>query len=73
MDKRNLLLISNSTMRGEAYLGSYKAMTTTFHRQYNIKRMLFMPYAGITLLMGYDVPPRRAFIEANATHTNIDA
>ena len=49
MDKRNLLLISNSTMRGEAYLGWCKDMIADFCRRHNIKRVLFVPYAGVSL------------------------
>ena len=37
MDKRNLLLISNSTMRGEAYLGWCKDMIADFCRRHNVK------------------------------------
>ena len=44
MDKRNLLLISNSTMRGEAYLGWCKDMIADFCRRHNVKKVLFVPY-----------------------------
>ena len=40
MDKRNLLLISNSTMRGEAYLGWCKDMIADFCRRHNVKKGL---------------------------------
>ena len=49
MDKRNLLLISNSTMRGEAYLGWCKDMIADFCRRHNVKKVLFVPYAGVSL------------------------
>ena len=52
MDKRNLLLISNSTMRGEAYLGWCKDMIADFCRRHNVKRVLFVPYAGVSLAEG---------------------
>ena len=42
MDKRNLLLISNSTMRGEAYLGWCKDMIADFCRRHNVKKVLFV-------------------------------
>ena len=52
MDKRNLLLISNSTMRGEAYLGWCKDMIADFCKRHNVKRVLFVPYAGVSLTEG---------------------
>ena len=52
MDKRNLLLISNSTMRGEAYLGWCKDMIADFCKRHNIKKVLFIPYAGVSLAEG---------------------
>ncbi|MBR3487943.1 MAG: dipeptidase PepE, partial [Bacteroidales bacterium] len=52
MDKRNLLLISNSTMRGEAYLGWCKDMIADFCRRHNVKKVLFVPYAGVSLAEG---------------------
>ena len=52
MDKRNLLLISNSTMRGEAYLGWCKDMIADFCKRHNVKRVLFVPYAGVSLAEG---------------------
>ena len=52
MDKRNLLLISNSTMRGEAYLGWCKDMIADFCKRHNVKRVLFVPYAGVSLAQG---------------------
>ena len=52
MDKRNLLLISNSTMRGEAYLGWCKDMIADFCKRHNVKKVLFVPYAGVSLAEG---------------------
>ena len=52
MDKRNLLLISNSTMRGEAYLGWCKDMIADFCNRHNVKKVLFVPYAGVSLAEG---------------------
>lgn len=49
---KNLLLISNSTMRGEAYLGWCKDMVADFCRRHNVKRVLFVPYAGVSLAEG---------------------
>lgn len=46
---KNLLLISNSTMRGEAYLGWCKDMVADFCKRHNVKRVLFVPYAGVSL------------------------
>lgn len=51
--KRNLLLISNSTNPGEEYLGWCKEMIKEFCDRHNVKDVLFIPYAGIS--MGYDV------------------
>lgn len=47
--KRNLLLISNSTMRGEAYLGWCKDMVADFCKRHNVKKVLFVPFAGVSL------------------------
>ena len=46
---KNLLLISNSTMRGEAYLGWCKEMIKDFCERHGVKRVLFVPYAGVSL------------------------
>ena len=43
-----LLLISNSTMAGEAYLGWPKEYIKNFLKQ-GVKRVLFIPYAGVNL------------------------
>lgn len=53
MDKRNLLLISNSTNAGEKYLDWCKGMIEEFCKQNNVKEVLFIPYAGFA--QGYDV------------------
>ncbi len=50
--KQNLLLISNSTMRGEAYLGWCKDMIADFCRRHGVKKVLFVPYAGVSLAEG---------------------
>lgn len=50
--KENLLLISNSTMRGEAYLGWCKDMVADFCKRHNVKKVLFVPYAGVSLAEG---------------------
>ncbi len=52
MELRNLLLISNSTNAGEKYLDWCKEMIALFCRENNIKRVLFVPYAGFA--QGYD-------------------
>lgn len=45
----NLLLISNSTNPGEEYLGWPQSEIKSFLTARNIKRVLFIPYAGVTL------------------------
>lgn len=50
--KRNLLLISNSTNRGEEYLGWCRGMIRDFCNESGVKDVLFIPYAGVS--MGYD-------------------
>jgi len=47
--KRNLLLISNSTNYGEAYLGWPREHIKSFLNETNAKRVLFIPYAGVNL------------------------
>lgn len=44
----NLLLISNSTMAGEAYLGWPQNYIKDFLKD-KVKRVLFVPYAGVNL------------------------
>jgi dipeptidase E len=46
--KRNLLLISNSTNVGEAYLSWPRPFISDFLKQ-GVKRILFVPYAGVNL------------------------
>ena len=45
----NLLLISNSTNPGEAYLGWPKEHIKNFCNKHNVKKVLFIPYAGVNL------------------------
>ncbi len=47
--KRNLLLISNSTNYGEAYLGWPREYIKSFLQETTAKRVLFIPYAGVNL------------------------
>lgn len=49
---RNLLLLSNSTNYGEAYLGWAMAEIELFVQNYSIKEALFIPYAAASF--GYD-------------------
>ena len=46
---RNLLLISNSTNQGEEYLGWPRPYIKDFFEGYQVSRILFIPYAGISL------------------------
>lgn len=45
---RNLLLLSNSTNYGEAYLGWAMAEIELFVQSYSIQEALFIPYAGVS-------------------------
>lgn len=45
----NLLLISNSTNPGEAYLGWPKPFIADFLKKHQVKEVLFVPYAGVSL------------------------
>lgn len=47
--KRKLLLISNSTNRGENYLGWCTNMIADFCKGHDVKRVLFIPFAGVSL------------------------
>ncbi|MDR0971024.1 MAG: dipeptidase PepE [Bacteroidales bacterium] len=49
---RKLLLISNSTNKGEDYLAWCKYLIEEFLTKNKIKEVLFIPYAGVS--MGYD-------------------
>ncbi len=44
---KKLLLISNSTNAGEAYLGWPRNDIKTFMETYKVKSVLFVPYAGV--------------------------
>lgn len=46
---RNLLLISNSTNAGEEYLAWPREHIKNFLNEVNVKRVLFIPYAGVNL------------------------
>jgi len=47
--KRKLLLISNSTMAGEAYLAWPQKYILDFLNKYQVKKVTFVPYAGVNL------------------------
>ncbi len=44
-----LLLISNSTNPGEPYLGWPQTFISDFARRHGVKKVLFIPYAGVNL------------------------
>jgi len=44
-----LLLISNSTMAGEAYLDWPRSHISEFLNRHQVKKVCFVPYAGISL------------------------
>lgn len=46
---KKLLLISNSTNAGEAYLGWPQPYIAAFLKKYSITEVLFVPYAGVSL------------------------
>lgn len=46
---KKLLLISNSTMAGEAYLGWPKSYIKDFLNNNEVKKVTFVPYAGVGL------------------------
>lgn len=52
MDKRKLLLISNSTNRGESYLGWCTENIKLFCQRHGVRQVLFVPYAGVSLAAG---------------------
>ncbi len=45
----NLLLISNSTNPGEAYLDYPKQQIAAFLQQHKVSKVLFIPYAGVSI------------------------
>ncbi|MGI6718591.1 MAG: dipeptidase PepE [Bacteroidales bacterium] len=45
----NLMLISNSTNAGEKYLGWCKDYINDFCKEHNVKKALFIPYAGVNI------------------------
>ena len=50
-----LLLISNSTNYGEAYLGWPRPYISEFLKSTGVKNILFVPYAGVGLSPGGDI------------------
>ncbi len=76
---KNLLLISNSTMRGEAYLGWCKDMIADFCKRHNVKNVLFVPYAGVSLspdgleasYNAYEAKVAKVYAEFGATLTSV--
>ena len=46
---RNLLLISNSTNAGEEYLSWPRGYISDFLKKFGVKKVLFIPYAGVNL------------------------
>lgn len=53
----NLLLISNSTNAGEAYLGWPRSYMKAFFEEMHVSEVLFVPYAGVSV--GYDAYAKR--------------
>lgn len=68
---RKLLLISNSTNAGESYLEWTRQIIPEFLARHQVKKVLFIPFAG---LMGYDVyedKVRKVFCDFNVELTSI--
>lgn len=60
----NLLLISNSTNAGEAYLEYPKKNIKEFLSAFNVNEVLFIPYAGVTVGWDdYEVKVKARFAE----------
>lgn len=53
----HLMLISNSTNAGEAYLGWPRNYMKAFFEEMHVREVTFVPYAGVS--MGYDVYAKR--------------
>ena len=76
---KNLLLISNSTMRGDAYLGWCKDMVADFCKRHNVKKVLFVPYAGVSLAEGglkasynaYEAKVKKVYAELGVKLTSV--
>jgi len=49
MNMKKLLLVSNSTNAGEAYLGWPREYIREFYESHGVKNILFIPYAGVNL------------------------
>ena len=49
IDAMKLLLLSNSTNAGGEYLGWPRELLKEFLEKYNIRKCLFVPYAGVTI------------------------
>jgi dipeptidase E len=47
---KNMLLLSNSTMSGAPYLGWCKDKIASYYKKFNVKKVLFIPYAGVNLV-----------------------
>lgn len=68
---RKLLLISNSTNAGEAYLDWTRQIIPEFLTRHHVKKVLFIPFAG---LMGYDIyeaKVKKVFSDFNVDLTSI--
>lgn len=62
---KNLLLISNSTMAGEPYLDWCKEIILNFLKNFDIKEVLFFPYAGV------NIDPKSIEISYNAYESKV--
>ena len=63
--KKNLLLISNSTMAGEPYLDWCRNVILNFLNDFNIKNVLFFPFAGV------NIDPKSIEISYNAYESKV--
>jgi dipeptidase E len=75
---RKLLLISNSTNAGEAYLGWPRQAIKKYLNDNNIKKVLFIPYAGVGITYDeYTAKVNTVFEELGASvygiHNEVDA
>lgn len=76
---RKLLLISNSTNRGDAYLEWPKEQIREFLQRHGVKSVLFIPFAGVSLAEGglkasynaYETKVQKVFAELGVKLTSI--